>query len=72
MKLASFRLKSTGKATIGVLLEHGLPNEGLLDLHAASNGCLPTNMIEFLEGGSEAMALARKLASDFCPQRRNS
>jgi acylpyruvate hydrolase len=59
MKLASFRLKSTGKATIGVVL-----GDGFLDLHAASKGSLPASMIEFLERGPEAMALARKLASD--------
>jgi 2-keto-4-pentenoate hydratase/2-oxohepta-3-ene-1,7-dioic acid hydratase in catechol pathway len=69
MKLASFRLKSTGKATIGAVLDQGglaqgLPNEGLLDLHAASNGSLPASMIEFLERGPEAMALARQLASE--------
>jgi hypothetical protein len=58
MKLASFRLKSTGKPTIGVVLE-----KGLLDLHAASDGTLPSSMIEFLEQGPEAMALARNLAS---------
>ncbi len=57
MKLASFRLKSSGKATIGVVLDRGL-----LNLHAASNGSLPANMIEFLELGSGAMAQARQLA----------
>ena len=58
MKLASFRFKSTGKATIGVVLD-----EGLLDLHAASNGSLPASMLEFLERGPDAMATARQLAS---------
>lgn len=58
MKLASFRIKSTGAATIGVVLE-----AGLLDLHAASKGRLPANMIKFLEKGASAMARARKLAA---------
>lgn len=58
MKLASFRVKSTGTPTIGVVLD-----QGLLDLHAASKGSLPASMIEFLEQGPEAMALARQLAS---------
>ena len=57
MKLASFKIKSTGESTIGVVLE-----DGVLDLHAASNGELPSSMIEFLEQGPGAMALARELA----------
>jgi 2-keto-4-pentenoate hydratase/2-oxohepta-3-ene-1,7-dioic acid hydratase in catechol pathway len=60
MKLASFRIKSTGEATIGAVLENGL-----LDLHAASNGELPSNMIEFLEQGSGAMDRARELSADW-------
>jgi 2-keto-4-pentenoate hydratase/2-oxohepta-3-ene-1,7-dioic acid hydratase in catechol pathway len=60
MKLASFRIKSTGEATIGAVLENGL-----LDLHAASNGEIPSNMIEFLEQGSGAMDRARELSADW-------
>jgi 2-keto-4-pentenoate hydratase/2-oxohepta-3-ene-1,7-dioic acid hydratase in catechol pathway len=59
MKLASIRLKSTGAATIAVLVEGGF-----LDLHAASNAALPASMIEFLEAGSEAIARARELAAE--------
>ena len=56
MKLASYRLKSSGKSSIGLVLD-----QGLLDLAAASNGSLPSSMIEFLDRGPEAMALARQL-----------
>lgn len=58
MKLASFKLKSTGAKTIGVVLD-----EGFLDLHAASGGELPDSMIAFLELGEEGFAAARKLAA---------
>lgn len=57
MKLASFRIKSTGAATIGVVLDNGY-----LDLHAASHGELPSSMIAFLELGDAAMHRARELA----------
>ena len=46
MKLASFKLKSTGAATIGVVVDGRL-----IDLHAASGGELPASMIAFLELG---------------------
>lgn len=59
MKLASFTIKSSGKSTIGVLLEDG----GYLDLHGASNGALPASMIPFLSLGHEAMEKARFLAN---------
>lgn len=58
MKLASFKIKSSGKATIGVLLADG----GFLDLHGASNGELPSAMIPFLEMGGRAMDKAKTLA----------
>jgi acylpyruvate hydrolase len=58
MKLASFEVKSTGAATIGVVVKGGI-----LDLHAASKGKLPTSMIKFLERGDAAMRLARRLAA---------
>jgi len=58
MKLASFKIKATGDSTIGVVLD-----DGVLDLHAGSNGELPHSMIAFLEQGSDAMAKARAIAS---------
>ena len=58
MKLASFKIKSTGASTIGVVLD-----DGVLDLHAGSEGGLPNSMIEFLEQGAGAMAQARTIAS---------
>ena len=56
MKLASFRIKKNGEATIG-----GLVGDRLIDLVAASDGALSPRMIEFLEQGDEAMQLARRL-----------
>jgi len=58
MKLASFKVKSTGEATIGVVVDGGI-----LDLHAASKGELPAKMIEFLETGEGGMKRARELAA---------
>ena len=58
MKLASFKLKSTGAKSIGVVLDNGF-----LDLHAASGGKLPASMIAFLELGADGFAAARKLAA---------
>ncbi|MGH8034606.1 MAG: hypothetical protein ACREO9_05225, partial [Lysobacterales bacterium] len=58
MKLASFKVKSTGASTIGVVVD-----KGLLDLHAASGGKLPASMIAFLELGADGFAAARKLAA---------
>jgi 2-keto-4-pentenoate hydratase/2-oxohepta-3-ene-1,7-dioic acid hydratase in catechol pathway len=58
MKLASFIIKSTGAATIGAVVKGGM-----LDLHAASKGKLPTSMIKFLERGDAAKRQARKLAA---------
>lgn len=57
MKLASFKIRKTGAATIGVVLDNGY-----LDLHAASAGKLPASMIAFLELGDEGMHRARELA----------
>lgn len=59
MKLASFNIKSSGKATIGVVLDDG----SYLDLHAASGGALPAAMIPFLEAGDAALQQARALAA---------
>jgi len=59
MKLASFKVKSTGAASIGAVVKGGV-----LDLHAASKGRLPTDMIRFLERGDAAMRSARRLAAD--------
>ncbi|MDT8319926.1 MAG: fumarylacetoacetate hydrolase family protein [Xanthomonadales bacterium] len=58
MKLASFKLKSTGAATIGVVLDNGL-----IDLHAASGGQLPASMIDFLERGEDGFAAARAIVA---------
>lgn len=59
MKLASFRIKETGQSRVGVVLDGGI-----LDLHAASNGSLPSNMLDFLELGDAAMAQAKSFATD--------
>ena len=59
MRLASFKIKSSGKATIGVVLADG----GYLDLNGATNGELPNAMISFLELGENAMTRARSLAA---------
>jgi acylpyruvate hydrolase len=59
MKLASFKIKSSGKATVGVVLADG----GYLDLHGATNGELPNTMIAFLEQGDSAMKRARAVAA---------
>lgn len=58
MKLASFKIKSSGAATIGVVLD-----DGLLDLAAASGGELPSSMIEFLQLGDKGFAAARDLVA---------
>ena len=61
MKLASYIIKSTGKSTgkksIGVVLDGGF-----LDLPTASKGELPSSMLDFLELGTAGMDQARKLA----------
>lgn len=59
MKLASFKIRSSGKATIGVVLADG----SYLDLHGATDGALPNAMIPFLEAGAGALAQARVLAA---------
>lgn len=59
MKLASFRIVSSGKKTIGVVLADG----GILDLHGATNGALPSSMIDFLELGGPAMDRAREISA---------
>lgn len=68
MKLASFRVKSSGKTTIGVVLDDG----SYLDLNRASDGALPSAMIPFLEQGESAMALARALSSDAAAKQLNA
>ncbi|QDX80234.1 hypothetical protein B9N43_02525 [Denitratisoma sp. DHT3] len=67
MKLASFKIKSSGKTTIGVVLADG----GYLDLHGATNGELPARMIDFLEMGEGAMARARAVAANAALGRAN-
>lgn len=63
MKLASYRIKSSGKSTIGVVLADG----SYLDLNAASAGELPGSMLAFLGMGESAMARARALAGSTVP-----
>lgn len=58
MKLASFRIKSSGANTVGAVT-----GDSYLDLHAASGGELPANMIDFLEQGEAALERARALAA---------
>lgn len=58
MKLATFRLRSTGRETIGAIVE-----KGYLDLAAASGGHLPARMIDFLSGGEAAMKAAHALVA---------
>jgi acylpyruvate hydrolase len=53
MRLISYR--SAGEPRIGVRTDNG----AVVDLHAASDGALPTNMVELLEGGDAAMAAVR-------------
>jgi len=67
MKLASFKIKSSGKATIGAVLADG----SILDIHGASNGALPQAMIAFLELGEPALASARALAEKAAPGASN-
>lgn len=56
MKLASFIINDTGKATIGHARD-----DGYLDLHESSQGALPASMTAFLQQGAEAMETARAL-----------
>jgi len=67
VKLASFKIKSSGKATIGVVLDDG----SILDLNGASNGALPPSMISFLELGDPALQQARALAAKASPGASN-
>jgi 2-keto-4-pentenoate hydratase/2-oxohepta-3-ene-1,7-dioic acid hydratase in catechol pathway len=53
MRLISYR--SAGEPRIGVRTDNG----AVVDLHAASDGALPTDMVELLEGGDAAMAAVR-------------
>lgn len=56
MRLASFRIRASGAATVGVVLG----GERYLDLHAATGGDLPASMIALLEQGDAAMARAAR------------
>lgn len=58
MKLVTFKIKESGKQTIGVYTD-----AGYVDLHAASNGELPDNMIALLQGGDAALAKAAEVAA---------
>lgn len=55
MKLASFRIRESGAATIG-----GVIDGTYVDLAAATRGALPATMIPFLEAGAAAMDKARR------------
>ncbi|MBI4564831.1 MAG: fumarylacetoacetate hydrolase family protein [Planctomycetes bacterium] len=54
MKLATFRIREDGAATIG-----GVVGEVYVDLSALTGGSLPRTMLEFLSAGNEAMGEAR-------------
>lgn len=66
MKLASFRINSSGVTTVGVVTDGGY-----LDLYATSGGNLPNSMIEFLRQGDAAISQARNLAQE-APARGNT
>jgi len=59
MKLVTFKIKESGKQTIGVFTD-----AGYVDLHAQSNGALPQDMITFLERGETAMSAAADVAAN--------
>lgn len=59
MKLVTFKIKESGKQTIGVFTD-----AGYVDLHAQSNGALPQDMLTFLERGENAMATAADVAAN--------
>ena len=59
MKLVTFKIKESGKQTIGVFTD-----AGYVDLHAQSNGALPQDMLTFLERGENAMAAAADVAGN--------
>jgi 2-keto-4-pentenoate hydratase/2-oxohepta-3-ene-1,7-dioic acid hydratase in catechol pathway len=63
MKLVTFIIKESGVKTIGAYTENGY-----VDLHAQSNGTIPNDMIEFIEAGDVAMALAIGLLTNPAPQ----
>jgi 2-keto-4-pentenoate hydratase/2-oxohepta-3-ene-1,7-dioic acid hydratase in catechol pathway len=62
MKLASYKNRKTGKASVGVRVDGGF-----VDLHAASNGALPNRMLDFLELGDDGMRKAREIAAGARP-----
>jgi 2-keto-4-pentenoate hydratase/2-oxohepta-3-ene-1,7-dioic acid hydratase in catechol pathway len=54
MRLISYR--SAGEPRIGVRTDDG----AIVDLHAASDGALPTTMVELLQGGEAALSAVRE------------
>ena len=51
MKLATFKINGQSESTIG-----GFVSDTYVDLHALSDGSLPSNMVEFLESGENEKA----------------
>jgi len=62
MKLASIKIRATGAQTVATRV-----GNGFLDLNIGTSGRLPTRMIDFLEAGEAAMALARTVAGSARP-----
>ncbi len=58
MRLATFKIGSSAKPTIGAFV-----NEHYADLHALSSGELPDNMIAFLDMGADGLAKAEAILS---------
>jgi 2-keto-4-pentenoate hydratase/2-oxohepta-3-ene-1,7-dioic acid hydratase in catechol pathway len=54
MRLASFTIKADSTDTIGALVD-----DRYVDLHSATNGAVPADMIAFLRMGDAGMSLAR-------------
>ena len=59
MKLITFEYSDTNITSIGAVI-----NEEVLDLHKASSGDLPADMIEFLRLGDGAMKSAKNLIKE--------
>src|SRR6185437_1355425 len=62
MKLASIKIRATGAQTVAARV-----GNGFFDLNIGTSGRLPTRMIDFLEAGEAAMALARTVAGSARP-----
>ena len=55
MRLATLKINNGADTTVGAYV-----NNCYLDLHAATGGAIPANMIDFLEQGDAGMAQARE------------